>query len=112
MAEGSAQFTAAKNGSVFGHANKNLFDVSGSVTDKGLQPCMPDLGTLGNGESLRGPVCSPEPPEVQFSAYGRGTDARNGLKLMVSAGLTGQQGVVHLSRLLELVKEIFSGKIH
>jgi hypothetical protein len=111
-AEGSAQFTAAKNGSVFGHANKNLFDVSGAVTDSGLQPCMPDLGSPGQGESLQGPVCSPEPPEDHFSAYGRGIDKRNGLHIMVSAGLTGQQGDVHLSHLLELVKEIFSGKIH
>jgi hypothetical protein len=31
---------------------------------------------------------------------------------MVSAGVTGQQGDVHLSHMLALVKDIISGKIH
>jgi hypothetical protein len=31
---------------------------------------------------------------------------------MVSAGLTGQQGDVHLSHVLGVVKEVLSGKLH
>ena len=112
VAEGTAQASAARDGSLFGHANKNLFDVSGAVTDKGLQPCNPDLGTPGKGESVSGPVCTPQPPESVFNAYGRGIDAHTGAHIMVSAVVTGQSGDVHLSHLLELVKEIFSGKIH
>ena len=36
----------------------------------------------------------------------------NHLHLMVSAAVTGQRGDVHLSHMLELVKEVISGKIH
>jgi hypothetical protein len=33
-------------------------------------------------------------------------------RLMVSAGVTGQEGDAHLSHVLELVKEILSGQLH
>ena len=40
---------------------------------------------------------------VHCSVYGNGTDKRLHLHLMVSAGVSGQRGDVHLSHMLALV---------
>lgn len=111
-AKSKSQFSAARNGSDFGQFTKTLFFVSGEVTGKGLQPCDSDLGTPGHGESEYGPVCESEPSEAHFTAYGNGVDPRTGAHIMVTAGVTGQQGDVHLSHLLTLVQRVLSGKIH
>lgn len=67
----------------------------------------------GGGQSTHGPpACDGQPSWAHFSAYGNGTDKRVHARLMVSAGVTGQEGDVCLSHVLELVKEILSGKLH
>ena len=104
--------SAAKNGSDFGQANSHLFFVTGEQTSAGLPPCSANYGSPGKGGSKLGPACAGEPSLEKISVYGNGTDKRLHLRLMVSAGVTGQQGDVHLSHMLALVKEIISGKIH
>lgn len=111
-AKSDSRASAAKYGDTFGESSKRLFFVSGHSTGKGLQPCKPDLGKPGHGQSKFGPACSTEPDASAFGAYGNGTDKRNGLHLMVSGGVTGQAGDVHLSHMLKLVKDVISGKIH
>ena len=107
-----AQGDATKH-SGYGRYSKSLFFVSGEKTDAGLTPCaQQDYGKPGAGQSRVGPVCSPEPPMAHIGVYGNGVDKRTGLRLMVSAGVTGQAGDVHLSHIIELVQEIISGKIH
>ena len=97
----------------FGQSSSKLFFVGAEDTDAGLSPCSEgDYGTPGHGESQFAPVCSPEPSVEHFNAYGHGTDKRTHSQLMVTAGLTGQEGDVHLSHLIELVKEVISGTIH
>jgi hypothetical protein len=84
----------------------------GLETGKGLQPCKKDLGSPGKGESKYGPVCASEPDATHIGAYGNGTDKRNHLHLMVVVGVNGQLGDVHLSHVIEVVKEVVFGKIH
>jgi hypothetical protein len=107
-----AQASGHKNGDTFGESSNALFFVSGKQTGNGLQPCSAKLGSPGKGQSKFAPVCDTEPDQSHFSVYGNGTDKRTHLRLMVSAALTGQQGDVHLSHQLELVKEVISGAIH
>ncbi len=111
-AKNDAAASASKNGSDYGEVNSKLFFVSGKLTDKGLPPCTKDYGSPGKGQSKFGPVCSPEPGAAHFGAYGHGTDKRLHLNVMVSVGLIGEEGDVHLSHALELAKEIISAKIH
>jgi hypothetical protein len=111
-AKSAAMHAAAKNGSNFGKYSKKEFFVSGDYTDKGLSPCTHRDGSPGKGESKFVPACSPEPEAVHEEAVAYGTDKRKGLKLIVSAAVTGQLGDVHLSHMLELAKEVVSGKLH
>jgi hypothetical protein len=104
--------SAAKNGSHYGQVNSHLFFVTGENTSAGLPPCTAGDGSPGKGGSKLGPACAGEPSLEKISVYGNGTDKRVHLHLMVSAGVTGQQGDVHLSHMLALVKDIISGKIH
>ena len=111
-AKSDATKSAGKNGDTFGQSSKALFFVTGVTTGHGLQPCDKDLGTPGRGQSKFGPVCATEPDATHISVYGNGTDRRNHLHLMVTAALIGQQGDVHLSHVIQLVKDVISGKIH
>ncbi len=111
-ARSDATASASKNGSDFGAVNSHLFFVSGTKTSAGLPPCTRGFGSPGKGQSKLGPACAGEPSMVHYSVYGNGTDKRLHLHLMVSAGVSGQQGDVHLSHILALVKDIISGKIH
>jgi hypothetical protein len=112
-AKDDAQASGHKNGDTFGESSNALFFVSGKQTGNGLQPCnAKDLGSPGKGQSKFGPVCDTEPDQSHFSVYGNGTDKRTHMRLMVSSALTGQQGDVHLSHVIELVKEVISGAIH
>jgi hypothetical protein len=111
-AKSKAQAAAAKNGDDFGNASKQLFFVSGEIKSGDLGDCNKHNDKPGEDEAKFGPACKGEPVANHFSAYGNGTDKRVGLHLMVSVGVTGQRGDVHLSHMLELAKEIISGKIH
>jgi hypothetical protein len=111
-AKSDAMKSAGKNASTFGQSSKQLFFVTGAETGKGLQPCKKDLGTPGKGQSKFGPVCATEPDASHIDVYGNGTDKRDRLQLMVSVGVIGQLGDVHLSHVIELVKDVISGKIH
>jgi len=112
QAKTDAKKSAAKNGSEFGQANSNEFDLSGKYTDQGDSPCTKSYGKPGHGQSKYSPVCTPEPDAVHYTAYARGTDKRTGAKLMVNVGVTAELGDVHLSHILKLATEIVSGKIH
>jgi hypothetical protein len=112
LAKSKAKSTAAKNGDDFGETNKHLFFVSGEIKSSDLGKCNKHNDKPGQGGAKFGPACKGEPVADHFTVIGNGTDKRAGLKLMVSAGLTGQRGDVHLSHMIELVKEILSGKIH
>jgi hypothetical protein len=59
-----------------------------------------------------GPACAGQPDGDAFGASGYGPYKSGALKVIVTVGLTGQQGDVHLSHALALVMEILSGKIH
>lgn len=111
-AKSKAQATAAKHGDDFGNASKHLFFVSGEIKNGDLGKCNKHNDKPGEGEAKFGPACKGEPAAVHLGAYGHGTDKRAGLDLMVTVGVTGQRGDVHLSHVLELAKEIISGKIH
>jgi hypothetical protein len=107
-----AMKSAGKHRNTFGQSSKTLFFITGEETGKGLQPCKKDLGTPGKGQSKFGPVCATEPDASHIGVYGNGTDKRNHLHLMVSVAVIGQLGDVHLSHVIELVKDVISGKIH
>jgi hypothetical protein len=107
-AKSDAQVTAAKEGTDFGQSSSKLFFVSGVVHSSSKPPCTPGQKRPEYGP----PACDGQPSWAHFSAYGNGTDKRVHARLMVSAGVTGQEGDVHLSHVLELVKEILSGKLH
>ncbi len=109
-AKSKAQALAAKHGDDFGENSRKLFFVSGQFTGKGK--CNKHNDQPGKGEARFGPACAGEPDAEHFGVYGYGKDKRNGLELMVTAGLTGQRGDVHLSHMIELAKEVISGKIH
>jgi hypothetical protein len=111
-AKSDAQSSAAKNGDDFGETNKHLFFVSGELRSRDLGKCNKHNDRPGRDEAKFGPACKGEPAADHLSVYGNGTDKRAGRRLMVSAGVTGQQGDVHLSHMIELVNEILSGKIH
>lgn len=111
-ARSDAMSSASRNGSDYGEFSKTEFFVSGKVTDKGDPPCRRGDGSPGKGKSKLGPVCTPEPNADHYAAYAHGTDRRNGLKVMVSTAVIGQQGDVHLSHMLVLAKDVVSGKLH
>jgi hypothetical protein len=110
-AKSDAEKSAARNGSDFGEVSSDEFFVSGTYTDKGLPPCKKQDGSPGKGVSKFGPVCSPEPAANHYEAIARGNDRRAGVKVMVAAAVTGQRGDVHLSHIIELAKEVVSGKL-
>lgn len=112
LAKTDAVKSAAKDGDDYGQVNSKMFFVSGKKSDAGLPPCSKDYGSPGKGQSKFGPACSPEPDLEHFTVIGNGTDKRNGLHVMVSGALSGQEGDVHLSHVITLVKEVISGKLH
>jgi hypothetical protein len=111
-AKSDAMKSAGKNGNTFGQSSKQLFFVTGEEAGKGLQPCKKDLGTPGKGQSKVGPICATEPDASHIGVYGNGTDKRDHLHLIVSVGVTGQLGDLHLSHMIKLVTDVISGKIH
>jgi len=97
-------------GAICGHFNARLFDVTAKpLTSAGLPPCAANALPRS---AITGPACAGEPTENVFTAYTCGSYSSSGLQVIVTAGLTGQQGDVHLSHLIALVQQILSGKIH
>jgi hypothetical protein len=107
-----AKSSASKTGSDYGQVNSRMFFVSGKFTDKGDPPCVKSYGKPGKGQSKYAPVCTPEPAASHIAVYGNGTDTRTHMHLLVSGAVTAEEGEVHLSHMIELVKEVISGKIH
>ena len=108
LAQTTGQKTAAKDHKQFGTLGsrgypwKAGFFVTGTTSDSGLKPCepghkLPDFGP---------PMCAgdPEWTTINVTAYSS--------KMMVAAGIGVQLGDAHLSGMVELVKEIVSGKLH
>lgn len=110
-AKSKARSLAAKNHDDFGDASKKMFFVTGELRSGGDGPCNKHDDKPGEGEAKFGPACAGEPNAVHIGVYGHGPDKHNGLDVMVTTGVTGQQGDVHLSHMLELAKRIISGKI-
>jgi hypothetical protein len=94
-----------------GHANPKLFFWVATVTSESAgdtSPCQSD-DVVANET---GPACPGQPTEDAFGASGYGPYKSGGQLLIVTVGLTGQLGDVHLSHALALVTQILSGKIH
>jgi hypothetical protein len=91
----------------------NLGRLSGFVTTLlAMAPTfVPSAAPAKSHAHIPRPACKGEPVADHFSLYGNGTAKRAGIRLMVSVGVTGQQGDVHLSHMIELVNEILSGKV-
>ena len=106
-AESDGKAAAAKNGDSFGTLSsrhnpwKAAFFVTGTMTDAGLPPCSAKHKRPPFGP----PKCSGDPEWTTFNV-----DSYDS-KLMVSVGIAAQQGDVQLSHVIELNKEILSGKI-
>lgn len=107
-AKSDAEHTAAKEGYDFGQSSSKLFFVSGEVKSSSTPACSPGQKRPEYGP----PACNAQPSWVHYTVIGNGTDKRTHTRLMVSAGVTGQQGDVHLSHVIELVQEVISGKLH
>jgi hypothetical protein len=99
--------TAAREGKDFGalparhNPWKAAFFVAGMASNGGLESCPP-----GHTLPMFGPPqCSGDPDwtTINVDSYSS--------KLMVSVGIGAQQGDVHLVHVIELNKEILSGKI-
>jgi len=104
---------AAENAAIKRHDYKqesaNLFFSDRTVTSHGLPPC--NLGDQKAGQL--GPKCSGEPDQNVYTVVGRGNyKTPTGPKLMVTAATSAQSGDIYLGHVIELVKEILSGKIH
>ncbi len=108
LAESDAVKSAAAQHSTFGRNGSKLFFVSGSKTSAGLGTC--EGNTIVPGQL--GPECAGQPESVHFNAIGYGPYKSGSLKLMVSTAVSSQVGDTHLSRLISLVKQLLSGKIH
>ncbi len=106
-AESAGIKTATKEGKSFGRLSsrhepwKAAFFVSGVVSAAGLEACPPKHKLPKFGP----PQCSADPAWItnNVTAYNS--------KLMVTAAADAQQGDVHLSHVIELVKQVISGKI-
>jgi hypothetical protein len=95
----------------FGYANPKLFFWVQTVTSESqgdTSPCQPNDVVA----SATGPTCPGQPTGDAFGVSGYGPYKSGGLMLIVTVGLTGQLGDVHLSHALALVTQILSGKIH
>jgi hypothetical protein len=91
---------------------KRAFFVTSTKSTASLPLCQPEgEGTPPEPEEL-GPKCHGQPPLTAITVIGYGPAKPSGLELMVSTGVTGQQGDVSLSHVIYLVKDILSGKIH
>ena len=94
-----------------GHANAKLFFWTATVTSESAgdtSPCTAeDVITRENG-----PACPGQPTQDAFGATGYGPYKSGAPQLIVTVGLTGELGDVHLSHALALVTQILSGKIH
>ena len=107
LAESDAIKTAAAQHQDFGtlsaHHNpwKAAFFVTGTTTNAGLEPCPPAHKLPKYGP----PQCSADPDwtVINVNSYDS--------KLEVATGIVAQQGDVHLSHMIELNREILSGKI-
>ena len=106
-AKTAAQKAGAKPGNSFGQSSSKLFFESGTDTSSSLPACSPGEKPPKYGP----PACAGQPSWVHFGAYGNGTDPRAHARLMVAAAVSGQEGDLHLSHMLELAKEILSGKL-
>ena len=94
-----------------GSANQKLFFWVATVTSESAgdtSPCQPDDVVA----SETGPACPGQPTEDAFGATGYGPYKSGSPLLIVTVGLTGQVGDVHLSHALAMVTQILSGKIH
>jgi hypothetical protein len=94
-----------------GYSSPKLFFWTQMVTSEtqgNTSPCQPDDVV----ENETAPACSGQPDGDAFGVSGHGPYKSGSLEVIVTVGLTGQQGDVHLSHALALVTQILSGKIH
>jgi hypothetical protein len=118
QAERDAVSSAAREHAQFGVVNRALkvgkkaFFVSGTMTSASLPPCGSEEAPAPAPLEIRtGPICAGEPALGHVNVVGYGRSPR-GVELMVTAGGAAQQGDISLIHVIELVKDVISGKIH
>lgn len=118
LAERDAVQSAAREHAQFGvvsralKVGKKAFFVSGTMTSASLPPCGSEEAPAPVPLELRtGPICAGEPSLTHITVIGYGPSP-SGVELMVSAGGAAQQGDISLIHVIDLVKDLISGKIH
>jgi hypothetical protein len=118
VAEREAVSSAAREHEQFGvvsralKVGKRAFFVSGTMTSDSLPPCGSEEAPAPVPLELRtGPICAGEPALTTIDVVGYGASP-SGVELMVSAGGAAQQGDISLIHVIDLVKDLISGKIH
>jgi hypothetical protein len=118
VAEGDAIKSAAAEGAQFGvvsralKVGKKAFFVTGTRTSASLPPCGSEEAPAPSPPEIRtGPICAGEPALTHITVIGYGPSPR-GVELMVSAGGVAQQGDISLIHVIDLVKDVISGRIH
>jgi hypothetical protein len=118
LAERDAVHSAAREHEQFGMVSsalkvgKRAFFVTGTMTSASLPPCGSEEAPAPAPLGVRtGPICAGEPSATHINVTGYGPSP-GGTELMVSAGGVAQQGDISLIHVIELVKDLISGKIH
>jgi hypothetical protein len=118
VAERDSIKSAAAEGSQFGIVSRGLkvgkkaFFVTGTKTSASLPPCGSDQAPAPSPLDIRtGPICAGEPALTAITVTGYGLSP-SGVELMVSASGAAQQGDISLIHVIDLVKDLISGKIH
>jgi len=91
---------------------KRAFFVTGTMTSASLGKCGSEEAPEESPLEIRtGPICAGEPALSHVNVVGYGPSP-SGAELMVSAGGVAEQGDISLIHVIELVKDLISGKIH
>jgi hypothetical protein len=117
-AEGDAVHSAAREHAQFGvvarelKVGKRAFFVSGTMTSESLPRCGSEEAPAPVPLEIRtGPICAGEPALTHITVIGYGPSP-GGVELMVSAAGAAQQGDISFIHVIDLVKDVISGKIH
>lgn len=117
LAESDAVHSAAREHEQFGlvssalKVGKMAFFVTGTKTSASLPPCGSEEAPAPAPLEVRtGPICAGEPSLTHVTVTGYGP-SRGGAELMVSAGGVAQQGDISLIHVINLVKDLITGKI-
>jgi hypothetical protein len=118
LAERDATHSAVTEHAQFGvvsralKVGKRAVFVMGATTSASLPPCGSEEAPAPVPLEIRtGPICAGEPTLTHINVIGYGPSP-SGVELMVSAAGAAQQGDISLIHVIDLVKDVISGKIH